>query len=312
MRRLFNHALPLVWCSGLVLTVASCSGGDKIVDPNAVASTGGGNNTSYKWNSGDSTYFANLLIGGASSAISGMRTIRTPDLPLYGKNAPPCAPTSTTGGADSNNNGVPDNQTVQYVASSCKDPGTGVAYTVAGSVQIQDLGEIFAYRATYTNLVLTATKGDSVTTSTLSGTLELHWTSTNAASYIDKSTVVISTRSSLGSISLSRAANLTSQFTPISGSTISATQALPGGTMTFSGTLGITGTTSGDKTPANQPPSLPYTIAVSSPVTLSLTATCLLQPVFSAGGTISGQVSGIASGTVSVRFVGCGGVGSKA
>jgi hypothetical protein len=51
---------------------------------------------------------------------------------------------------------------------------------------------------------------------------------------------------------------------------------------------------------------------VTNPVTLAVTASCTAEPVFSAGGALNGQVTGITSGTVSVRFVGCGGVGSKA
>jgi hypothetical protein len=312
MRRFINRTFPHAALGGAMVLVASCSGGDKIVDPNAVSSSSGGNNTSYKWNAGDSSYIANVLIGSAGSAIKGMRNIKTPDLPSYGKNAPPCTPSSTVGRTDTNNNGIPDDQTLTYLTGDCKYTVNGAAATVVGSMQIQDLGEIFSYRATYRDLVLTITKGDSVVTTSVSGSLELHWTSANAASYIDKSTIVISSRSSVGSQALTRAANLTAQFTPASGSTISSTLAFPAGTMSFTGTLGISAATSGNGTPANVPASLPYSIAVTNPVTLAVTASCTAEPVFSAGGALNGQVTGITSGTVSVRFVGCGGVGSKA
>ncbi len=301
-----RRAARLMAVGSASLTLIACSGGDKIVDPSTVGASG-----NYRWNAADSSYLVNALVGSAGSAIKGMRNIQTPDLPSYGKNAPACTATTKIGGADANNNGIPDDQTLQYVASDCKYTTNGANATVAGSLRIQDLGEIFAYRATYTNLVLTLTKGDTTVTTTVTGSIELHWASTSAATYADKSTVVIEARSSGGSASQTRAANVTAQFTPVSGTTIAANRALPTGDMTVGGTINILATTSGNAVKAGIPTSLSYTATVTSTGALTVSSGCFTEPVFSVGGILSATVSGTASGSVFLKFNGCGGTPSK-
>jgi hypothetical protein len=304
--RAARHALSFrVLAAAASIVLVSCSGGDKIVDPNAVAGAG-----SFTWNAADSSYLANVTVSAANVAIKGLRNIKTPDVPSYGKNAPGCPPTLSVGGGDTNGNGIPDDQTLQYQSASCSYTVNGSAATVAGNLRIQDLGEIFAYRASYTNLVLTLTKGDTVVTTTVNGSIELHWVSATAASYIDKSSVVIVVRSSAGSQSQTRTANLSALFTPVGG-TIAASSSLPGGTMTLNGTLTIGATTSGNAVKAGIPTSITYNASVSTPVTLAIASSCSSEPVFGAGGALSAPVSGTASGTVSLQFTGCGGVPTK-
>ena len=299
-----STTLTLTGATALLLS--ACSGGDKIVDPGADGVSG-----NFRWNAADSSYLVNAVVLSANAAIKGIRNIQTPDPPSYGRRAPPRTPSSKTGGTDANNNGIPDDLTLQYLAATCSYVASGAQATVAGSLRIQDLGEIFAYRATYTNLVLTLTKGDTVVTTTVNGTIESHWASTTAASYVDKSSVVIAARSTNGSALQTRTANLSGLFTPASGSTITATRALPGGDMTFAGTLTVIATTSGNAVKAGIPTSITYNAAVSSTATLSVSAGCFTEPVFGAGGILSAPMTGTASGTVSLRFTGCGGVPSK-
>ena len=142
------------------LAMVARSGGDKIVAPGA---TNGGNTALVR---ADSLYMASQMAAAASQAIKSLRQIQTPDLPFVGASAPTCTPATTTGGTDTNNNGVPDDRTLQYTTATCTQNSAGTTTTVSGSVRTQDLGELYAFRVTYNNLVVTATKGDSTVKST--------------------------------------------------------------------------------------------------------------------------------------------------
>lgn len=286
-----------------VLTVA-CSGGDKIVAPGA---TNGGNTALVR---ADSLYMASQMTVAASQAIKTLRQIQTPDLPFVGASAPKCAPATTTGGTDTNNNGVPDDRTLQYTTATCTQTSAGTTSTLSGSVRTQDLGELYAFRVTYTNLVAIATKGDSTVKSTINGTFEYRWTSASAASGLDNSTLVLEVRSGAGSQSVTRVANLSTQFSPTGGSTIVAGRALPAGSMTVTGTVAVSVLATGNAVVAGTPPSATLGMGVSTSVPLTMAASCNAEPVFNVG-TLNGTVTGSAIGAVSVRFVGCGGIPSK-
>ncbi len=292
-----------------VLTLAcllsvACSGGDKIVAPGA---TNGGNTVLVR---ADSLYMANQMTGAASQAIKTLRQIQTPDLPFIGASAPTCTPATTTGGTDTNNNGVPDDRTLQYTTATCTQLSAGTTTTLSGSVRTQDLGELYAFRVTYTNLVAIATKGDSTVKSTINGTFEYRWTSASAASGLDNTTLALEVRSSAGSQSLTRVANLSTQFSPTGGSTIVAGRAFPAGSMTVSGTVAVSVLATGNAVVAGTPSSATLNMGVSTSVPLTMSASCNSEPVFNLG-TLNGSVTGSAIGAVSVRFVGCGGIPSK-
>ena len=297
VRRQTTRALAA--CCAVV--IAACSGGEKIVDPTSVK-----NGSSSQLTADDSLYMANSLSGAATFAIKGIRAISAPDLPGYGKNAPPCNPSVTVGGGDSNSNGIADDKTLVYTAATCTYTSSGIVNTVSGSIRTQDIGGVYAYRLTYSNLTLTATKGDSVVRTVVNGVFENRWDATTAATSLDSSTIFIDVRSNVGSVSLTRASSLKSQFTPLSGSTIGANKSLPSGDLTMSGQLTITAAASGNALAAGA--ASPETLAMTVSTTVPLTAllSCQFDPVFNAGGTLAGTVSGAANGTVGVRFAGCG------
>ncbi len=284
-----------------VTAAVACSGGEKIVDPSSTQ-----NGTSKLLTADDSVYMANSLSAAATQAIKGIRQISFPDLPGYGKNAPPCSPSVAIGGGDANGNGIPDDKTLVYTGATCTYTSNGILNTVSGSIRTQDLGGIYAFRLTYNNLLLTATKGDSVVRSTVNGTFEYKWDAATAASALDSSTVLIEVRSSLGSLSLTRAAFLKSQFNPLSGSSISPNNSLPSGVLTMTGQLTITAGATGNALAAGASSPETLTMAVSTTVPLTALLSCQFDPVFNAGGTLAGTVTGVANGTVGVRFGGCG------
>jgi len=299
-----NRALMCLIACGTWAAMTSCSGGDKIVDPSSV------NNLSSKaLTTGDATYMTSVLVGAAVQSIKGIRQARTPDLPAYGRNAPPCTPISTTGGTDSNNNGIPDDRTVQYTGASCTYTSNGAANTVSGSIRTQDIGGLYAFRVTYNNLVLTATKGDSVVRSTVSGSFEYRWDNSKAATSVDNSTVALEVRSSQGSVGLTRAANLTGSVATLTGSSISLdpTQTLfPSGDLTLTGQVSITASATGNALAAGASSPETFTMNVSTIKAMTALISCQTDPPFNASGEISGVVTGAANGTVSNRFSGCG------
>ncbi len=292
MRRSLLTAL--VAC-GAALT--ACSGGDKIVGAD------GSRPTAIAFASGDSTYLASFLSAAAWGLMKQMRTITNIQATGFGSSRPACTPTATIGGTDANANGLADDQTTQYAATSCTFLSNGINTTASGSIRLQDLGGFYGYRITYNNYTLTGAKGDSVVTATLNGSYEFRYPITTAGSALDNTTLVLRTQSSAGSVTLTRAANLSGALSPTSG--VFAFNTFPGATMSLTGTLDITLAVTGNAVVANYPTTVAFNMAVSTPTSLTSPNTCAATPAFTAGA-ISAALTGTWSSAVRVAYTTCG------
>jgi hypothetical protein len=281
--------------------LGACSGGEKIVAPGSRS-----NSVNTRLTMDDSLYMANTMSAAAAQAIKGIRQITTPDLPGVGRNAPPCTASTTVGGADANGNGIPDDRTVQFTAAGCTYNSAGATIVVTGSIRTQDIGGLYAFRVTYTNFSIVGTKADSTVRAVVNGAFEYRWTSATAAGALDNSTLLLEVRSGQGSMSLTRVSNLTTQFAPLSGNTIAANRSLPSGDLTMTGDLSVTAAASGNALAAGAKSPETLSMTVNTTVPLTALSSCNIDPVFNAGGTLVGAVSGVAIGSVSVRFAGCG------
>lgn len=292
-----------------VLTAAllsACSGGDKIVSPD---DPGGSNNTALA--AADSVFLAASLMSAGFDAVNNLRRMPVSALPAVFSNQPPCTPTTTTGGADSDNNGIPDDKTVQFTAAGCTVVSNGTTNVVTGTVRVEDRGGIIGYRVTYTDFTVQATKGDSVVRSVITGTFEYRWVSATSATALDNSTVSIEARSSTGSVKVSRSANLNASYTPSSGRTIARNGLFPSGSLSLNGTLSITATVTGDQVQPGLGATQTLTMNVSTTTDLAYSSACNNDASVSAGN-LSATVSGSNQGALTVRYSGCGvGTGSS-
>jgi hypothetical protein len=282
----------------LVLSVAllgACSGGEKIVAPGAQGNT--------RLAAADSLYLANTLRSASFDALKNLRRMPITTVPGTFPNAPPCTPTSTIGGADANNNNIPDDRTTQYTATACTYFNNGITFTASGTVRVQDLGSITGYRVTYTAYTIIGTKGDSVTRTTLSGAFEYRWVSATSATSLDNTTLFIEVRSAVGSASLTRVANLAGTFTAAGGSTIGLS--FPSGTFAVTGTLSLTGNATGNQVQTGIASTQTLSMSVSTALPLSASSSCSSDAAFGAG-ELGAAVSGSNQGAVQVRFTGCG------
>ncbi|MCC6242160.1 MAG: hypothetical protein IT353_04935 [Gemmatimonadaceae bacterium] len=293
------RALWSVVCAVVGTALVACSGGEKIVSP------GGTVGSNSRLGAADSSYMAGVLSSASFDLMKNLR--RMPSTTAVGvqQNAPSCTPSIVTGGPDANLNGIPDDRTAQYSATSCAYTQSGYNYTVAGGVRIQDLNSIRGYRVTYTGYTVTGTKGDSVVRTVLNGTLEYSWATALTATANDNTTVLIEVRSTNGSASLTRVANLTALFTPNAGSTISANQILPSGTLAVSGALTMTGVATGNQVVAGVPSTQTLALNVSTVTQLVNSSSCSSDASFSVGA-LAATVTGSNTGDIAVRFSGCG------
>lgn len=294
-----NHKV-LTRAVGLVaaLTLVACSGGDKIVAP---GTTGG----TVKLNSADSTYLVQQVAGAAFSSIKALRTITTQVVTGLGSAAPSCTATSNVGNTDANSNGIVDDRTVTYATGTCSTVSNGVTTATSGSIRIQDLNGIYGYRITYTNWNVVATKGDSTTRFTLNGTQEFAWVSATSARTLDNTSLFVQTQSSLGSVSLTRVANLTGAFTPSGTGTIALNRALPTGTLSLDGTLTMTFNVTGNQVVAGSAPTQTVNMSVATVTPLTASTTCTSDAAFDAG-KMQTSITGSQTGTAVAVFVGCG------
>lgn len=295
----------LTLLSGLCV-LAACSGGDKIVGADGTPSN---NNTSTGLSRGDSVYLAGFMSAAAAGAMQQMRTITSLQAPGFGTARPPCTPTAIIGGADANNNGVPDDQTTNWSATTCSFLSNGIATTAAGSVRLQDLGALYGYRLTYTNYIIAATRNDSTSRVTLNGTLEYRYASGTSGTAIDNTVQRIEAISSGGTITLTRTASLTGTLAPTSG-TFTGTS-FPGATMQFAGTLSLGFVLTGNQIISGQPSSMTFDVAVRSPTILTSPTSCSATPAFTTG-VLDGTVTGTWRGALRVSYASCGsGTGSN-
>lgn len=283
-----------------VLLLAACSGGDKIVGPD-----GSGGPPDTRLNAADSVYMAATLASASFDAINNLRRTPTTTLPAIFSNLPPCNPSVVTGGPDSNNNGIPDNRAAQYTTGGCTYVNNGVTTTVSGTARLEDVGGLIGYRATYTDFTVTATKGDSVIRTVISGTFEYRWASATSATYAENSTVSISAQAAGGGFTLSRSANLNGTFTPTSPSTIRTGFTFPSGTFTLNGTLSVSATATGNQVTPGVSPSQTLSLNVSTTTQLAVSSGCTSNAAYSSGA-LAATVSGSNQGALEVRFTACG------
>lgn len=289
--------LVLLAASATVLT--ACSGGDKVVGPDGT----GGPDT--RLSAADSAFMASTLASASFDAINNLRRAPTTTLPAIFTNVPPCNPSVVTGGPDANNNGIPDNRSVQYTASSCTYQNAGSTVTVSGGARLEDVGGLIGYRATYTTFTVTATKGDSVVTSVINGTFEYRWVSATSATYAENSTVSIGVQATGGGFTLSRTSNLTGTFTPSAGNTIRANFTFPTGTFSLAGSLSVTGTVTGNQVTPGVSPTQTLNMNVSTTTQMTVSSGCTSNQAYSAGA-LAATVSGSNQGALDVRFSACG------
>lgn len=302
MRNLRRIA-PLV----AIALAAACSGGEKIVSPDAL--NNGGNGPA-KLSVDDSLFVINQISGAAFASIKALRNIVTPPLPgLFGNVPPsPCNP-AVTGPTDSNGNGIPDDKLTSYSAANCTYNNNGTAVVVTGSIRQQDLGGTYGYRITYSNYNVVGRKGDSTFTTSVDGIVEYAFTSTTQARTQDGLSISIGVAASTGSLTLLRTANLAGTFSPSGGNTLSRTAALPSGTLLLSGTLNVIATATGNQIPAGGPSSQTVSMVVSTATPLNANIGCSLDASLNAG-ELRATVGGSQTGAAAIRFTGCGQGGS--
>jgi hypothetical protein len=286
--------LLVLSCTSLL---AACSGGDKIVGAN------GSRSTAVAFAAGDSAYLAAFMSSAAWGIMKQMRTITSIQATGFGSTRPGCTPTATIGGTDANGNGLPDDQTTQYSASSCTFVQNGATTTAAGSIRLQDLGGLYGYRITYANYTLVGTKGDSVVTATLNGAYEYRYPISTVGAALDNTTLTVRSQSSSGSITLTRAANLTASLSPVSG--VFAPTSFPGATMTVTGTLTIGLALTGNAVVANYPTSATFNMSLTTPTLVTSPVSCGATPGFTTGA-LQAALSGTWSSTIRVAYPSCG------
>lgn len=301
MRRLTS----LFALSALTLSTA-CSGGDKIVGADGTPSnpsnpTGGGNTS--RLAAGDSVFLVAFMSSGAWALAKQMRSIASIQQTGFGNTRPACTPQAIIGGIDGDRNGIPDDQTTTYAANSCSFLNAGLTTTASGSFRLQDLGGLYGYRITYTNYTLNGTRGDSVVTATLNGSVEFRFVNGTSGTAADNTVQVIRQASSQGSITITRTAALTGTFTPSSGTF--AIAAYPGASMTLSGTLNIGVGLTGNAVQAGYPTTVNFNMAVSSGTALTSPNSCLSNPGFTAG-TINGALTGTWTASLRQSYTACG------
>lgn len=282
----------------LATAVAACSGGDKIVGANGETVV-----PTTALNPNDSLFLVNFMSAGAWGLMKQMRGIANMQVTGFGSTRPACTPQAIIGGLDANGNGVPDDQTTTYAATSCSFLSGGANTTASGSFRLQDLGTLYGYRVTYNNYVLTATKGDSVISSTLNGSVEYRYASGTSGSSADNTTLVVRSQSSAGSVTLTRTAALAGALTPSSGTFSIATY--PGASMTVNGTLSIQLALTGNAVQAGYPANSTFNIAVATSTALSSPSSCLSNPAFTTG-TLTGVLTGTWQANLRMTYTSCG------
>ncbi|MEP6835142.1 MAG: hypothetical protein ABJB74_17275 [Gemmatimonas sp.] len=291
----------------LVAIASACSGGDKIVSPDALNNN---NNGIKKLSSDDSLYVVNQMSGAAFSSIKALRNITTPTLPGLFANAPqaPCNP-SVTGTTDSNGNGIPDDKTTTFTAANCSYTSNGYAFVVTGTIRQQDLNGIYGYRVTYGTFSSVAKKGDSTITQTADGTIEYAFATATSARTQDGVSVTTSVTAPTGSATLARTANLAGTFTPSNGNILVRTAPLPTGTLLLSGTLNVIATATGNQIPTGGPSSQTVSMLISTATALNANIGCSGDASLNAG-ELQATVGGSQTGAANIKFTACGQGGS--
>jgi hypothetical protein len=287
-----------------VAALGACSGGDKIVG----ASEEGGQNPppgNSALTSEDSVFIANLVASEAISNFKNMRTMPITQVAAMAGAATPqgCNPT-LTGTADTNGNGIPEDQTITFTQQNCSITQQGITGRLTGSVRVQDIGGLRGFRVTYNSLTTTAISADTTATILVNGVLEIQWISATAGRTLSTLSTRIAAQRPNGSASMTFAPNVTSQFTTTGGQ-IAVGRNLPAGTYTMTGTLVVSYEASGNLRPAGSPAQASYTTNINTATTLTYDGTCTHDRAFGAG-QLRGSVTGFANGSLATSFNGCG------
>lgn len=285
---------------GLLCLTTACSGGDKII------SGGGGNGNSGRLVADDSLFLANLVANQAISTFKNLRLMQVTDVvsQVGGSLPAGCRPT-LTGTADTNGNGISEDQTLTFTASNCSLTQGAASTRVTGAVRVQDLGGLRGYRTTYTSLTQTVTLADTTLAVEVSGSLEVQYATATSGRSANTVTTRITRQERAGSASLTLAASTTGQFTPTGSGQIVPARNLPAGTYTLGGSVTAGITASGTLRPAGQPGSASFGVAITTALTMTYDGSCLSDRAFGAG-QLRGSVSGFASGVLATGFTGCG------
>jgi hypothetical protein len=286
---------PIVLLSAAI----ACSGGDKIVSPDAR-----NNNTSNRLSPEDSLFVINQIAGAAFSTIKAFRNISNPGLPGIGSSVPPCTP-AVTGNTDANGNGIPEDRLTTYTAANCSYNNNGTAVVVTGSVRVQDLGVLYGYRITYNNFNTVGKRGDSTYTTMVDGSIEYAYTSATSARSLDNLAITLGAASSLGGVSLARQGAFSTTFAPSGTNTIALTRSLPSGSLNLTGTLTVIATFTGNQIPAGGPASQTVAMNVTTTTPLTANQSCTSDASIDSG-QLNATVSGSQFGAAVARFTGCG------
>ena len=286
-----------------LLLVAACSGGDKIVGPDGT--NGGGNsNQNTALVAADSAFLAQTASGYVLQEFNSMRTMGlNGSAPLTAPTGAPAGCITTTGGADANKNGIPDDMTQTFNTQACTTTNNGTTVTIAGSVRLQDVAGVLGYKLTYNAFKVTASTADTTVSISLTGTQEVAFTDARTAHTINATSSVLETRSKTGSVSLTIARNLNGTFAAASNFTPKA--AFPGGTFTVAGTFTVGIALAGDTRGPGDPANASFTVTVNTTRVLNFDGFCSSQAAFN-NGELAGQVTGYAKGSLAVRFTSCG------
>lgn len=199
-----------------------------------------------------------------------------------------CAPTldNTT---DTDEDGILDDAIATYAAASCIYENIhGDTVTVAGTIRVQDQGELFGFKYTF-NLHYDLSHGSHSGTVVLTGTYSADIGQALASA--GQNLHVTATSSSGGNADLGEAWTLS--FTPDGGVITGEDYTLPDGAFTIAGSSSAT--INGKR----------WSLTLVSTAPLVRSHTCLVSPVF-ASGTIEGQIVARRSHGFSVVFNGCG------
>jgi hypothetical protein len=281
-----------------MMAVLACSGGEKIVGAS-------GNAGPAVFTAEDSVFLANLMVSQTLTSFRNLRLNSVTDVySLVGGTLPAGCNAAVSGTGDTNGNGIAQDQTLTFTAQNCSVTQSGATTRIVGSVRVQELDGLRGYRATFTNFQNQVVLADTTATATITGALEVVWSSATAARVQNTVTLRIAQQHPRGQASLTLGTSLSGSFTPSAGQLV-AGRNLPAGTFSATGSVSATIAASGTFLTQGQPSTATYNVSVSSPVNMTYDGTCTHTRAFAAG-QLRGGVSGYAPGSVSAGFSGCG------
>lgn len=282
----------------LLALAAACSGGDKIV-------AAGSGNASVRLSVEDSVFLANLVASQAISNFKNLRLMQVSDVVSQVGGALPagCRPT-LTGTADTNGNGISEDQTLTFASATCSQTQGNATSRINGTVRLQDLGGLRGYRTTYTGLSQAVTIADTTLTVEVTGALEVQYVSATSGRTSSTVTSRIIRQERGGSATLTLGSSVTSTFTPTTGQ-IAVGRNLPAGAFNLTGSVSVGLAANGTLRAAGQPANITFNIGITTAQPMAYDGTCLNDRAF-LNGQLRGSVTGYAPGSLATGFAGCG------